>query len=44
MNEPDFEQYKNREEGHKKRIKVIKKELQSFSEISEKTLNKRFTI
>ncbi len=44
LNEPDFKLFKSREKAHHGRIQALKKELQTFSKISEKTLSKRFTI
>ncbi|MHA1674120.1 MAG: hypothetical protein ACTSYI_10890 [Promethearchaeota archaeon] len=44
LNQPNFDNYKIHGEEHKKRVEIITKELQGVYTISEKTLNKRFTI
>ncbi|MHA1647253.1 MAG: hypothetical protein ACTSVL_06750 [Promethearchaeota archaeon] len=44
LNEPDFKNFKIHEKDHVRRIQELKKELQIFAKISQKTLNKQFTI
>ena len=44
LNQPNLKLFKKRQKEHKKRVNSISKELQGVHKISEKTLNKRFTI
>ena len=44
LNQPNLKRFKAQQEKHQKRVDSINKELKGVYTISEKTLNKRFTV
>ncbi|MHA2000933.1 MAG: hypothetical protein ACTSVU_02445 [Promethearchaeota archaeon] len=44
LNQPNIDSFNAQKDKHKKRVDSISKELNGIYTVSEKTLNKRFTI